>query len=285
MPRLPIPGSDNGAWGNILNDFLQTAHNTDGSIKPLPQSSTHVSPDTDSSAAALHHTLGTGANQAAAGNHSHALTSLSGYDNSTPPTARQVIAYNGTQYAPSSVEDLATYDVYPLSAYGFIAASAPPDAFTSSAGDGGGGYIRIVRIWVPAGRAINGLCVHVHQAGTYGGSGWNGGGIYDDSGSLVGSSADTPTLWDTAGWRDVNLTGAIPAQSSGRFVYAAILSNGYSGLQFLFAVTSNPAPIVGGHGVTNRRNIFEPGVSTLPASFNPASYGTAGGYLPPIGLY
>jgi hypothetical protein len=37
----------------------------------IPQSSSHDSPDTDSATTALHHTLGTGANQAAAGNHSH----------------------------------------------------------------------------------------------------------------------------------------------------------------------------------------------------------------------
>lgn len=33
MARLPIPGSDQGAWGAILNDFLATGHNSDGSIK------------------------------------------------------------------------------------------------------------------------------------------------------------------------------------------------------------------------------------------------------------
>lgn len=262
MPRLPTPGSDSGSWGEILNDFLQVSHNADGTTKSLPQSSTHDSPDTDSSTTALHHTLGTGANQAAAGNHTHALTSLSG-----------------------SVDDLAAYGVYPLSGYGFFTISAQPEAFDSSAGDGGGGYIRIVRMWVPANKVINGLCIHVFQAGTYGGSGWNGGGIYDDSGNLVQSTADIPTLWDTTGWRDANLTSAIPAQSSGRFVYAAVLSNGYTGLQFLFAVTSTPTPLIGGHGVTNRRNMFESGNSTLPASFNPATYGTAGGYLPAIGLY
>jgi hypothetical protein len=37
----------------------------------LAQSKTHASPDTDASSTALHHTLGTGANQAAAGNHTH----------------------------------------------------------------------------------------------------------------------------------------------------------------------------------------------------------------------
>ncbi len=33
MARLPTPGSDNGDWGDILNDFLKASHNTDGSLK------------------------------------------------------------------------------------------------------------------------------------------------------------------------------------------------------------------------------------------------------------
>jgi hypothetical protein len=33
MARLPTPGSDNGTWGTILNAFLQTEHNADGSLK------------------------------------------------------------------------------------------------------------------------------------------------------------------------------------------------------------------------------------------------------------
>ncbi len=33
MARLPIPGSDDGAWGNILNDFLSVEHSADGSLK------------------------------------------------------------------------------------------------------------------------------------------------------------------------------------------------------------------------------------------------------------
>lgn len=31
--RLPIPGQDNGTWGNILNGFLGVAHNADGSLQ------------------------------------------------------------------------------------------------------------------------------------------------------------------------------------------------------------------------------------------------------------
>lgn len=33
MPRLPRPGSDDGSWGSILNDFLSIEHNADGTLK------------------------------------------------------------------------------------------------------------------------------------------------------------------------------------------------------------------------------------------------------------
>lgn len=33
MSRLPSPGSDDGQWGTILNDFLSVEHNADGSLK------------------------------------------------------------------------------------------------------------------------------------------------------------------------------------------------------------------------------------------------------------
>jgi hypothetical protein len=32
-PRLPIPGSDGGTWGDILNEFLNVEHNADGTLK------------------------------------------------------------------------------------------------------------------------------------------------------------------------------------------------------------------------------------------------------------
>lgn len=38
MTRLPIPGKDDGQWGDILNDFLSQAHQSDGTLKPIDQS-------------------------------------------------------------------------------------------------------------------------------------------------------------------------------------------------------------------------------------------------------
>ena len=37
MPRLPNPGADSDAWGDLLNQFLQVAHRQDGSLKSTSQ--------------------------------------------------------------------------------------------------------------------------------------------------------------------------------------------------------------------------------------------------------
>lgn len=39
MARLPIPGSDDGQWGDVLNDFLNVSHNADGTLKTAVVSS------------------------------------------------------------------------------------------------------------------------------------------------------------------------------------------------------------------------------------------------------
>jgi hypothetical protein len=36
VARLPVPNSDEGAWGTILNDFLSIEHNSDGTLKKAP---------------------------------------------------------------------------------------------------------------------------------------------------------------------------------------------------------------------------------------------------------
>jgi acyl-CoA thioesterase I len=49
MARLPVPGSDNGQWGQILNDFLGVEHNSDGILKnvarPNDVSAKYTKPD------------------------------------------------------------------------------------------------------------------------------------------------------------------------------------------------------------------------------------------------
>lgn len=42
MARLPIPGSDENTWGDVLNDFLAVSHDTGGAIKPNAVSSSAI---------------------------------------------------------------------------------------------------------------------------------------------------------------------------------------------------------------------------------------------------
>ncbi len=35
MARLPIPGGDDGQWGEILNNYLRIEHNSDGTHKTI----------------------------------------------------------------------------------------------------------------------------------------------------------------------------------------------------------------------------------------------------------
>lgn len=45
MARLPTPGSDTGTWGDVLNDFLQQAHATDGALKADSVGTTQLQDD------------------------------------------------------------------------------------------------------------------------------------------------------------------------------------------------------------------------------------------------
>lgn len=46
MARLPIAGSDDGTWGNILNDFLSVSHDGDGTLKSSAVTNAGAASDT-----------------------------------------------------------------------------------------------------------------------------------------------------------------------------------------------------------------------------------------------
>jgi hypothetical protein len=45
--RLPNPGSDSGKWGDLLNNFLSVAHDTDGTLKNKNQANGYAGLDSD----------------------------------------------------------------------------------------------------------------------------------------------------------------------------------------------------------------------------------------------
>lgn len=50
MARLPTPGSDNGTWGVILNDFLDQVHESTGLLKANSVGTTQLSDNSVTSA-------------------------------------------------------------------------------------------------------------------------------------------------------------------------------------------------------------------------------------------
>ncbi len=88
--RLPIPGSDDGSWGVILNDFLSVEHNTDGTLK-------------QSGAISQATTLATNALTAA--NAANAISLQSRAISNAAPGGGQVLAYNqvSSQWEPATV--------------------------------------------------------------------------------------------------------------------------------------------------------------------------------------
>jgi len=138
MARLPIPGSDNNTWGTVLNDFLSQAHDSAGNLKAgsvsasqitdgtLPQAKVQnlqadlsaklnttargaangvASLDSSTLVPIAQLPTGTGSSQVALGSHTHAITSLSDYDNTTSPTNGQVITWStsAAKYQPADL--------------------------------------------------------------------------------------------------------------------------------------------------------------------------------------
>lgn len=70
--------NDNTVVEVVIPSGLSPSHAHDGvdGTNKLAQANTHESPDTDVATSSLHHTLGSGANQAAAGNHTHDLVKI-----------------------------------------------------------------------------------------------------------------------------------------------------------------------------------------------------------------
>jgi hypothetical protein len=81
MARLPIPGQDDGTWGDVLNDYLSTVHNTDGSLKSGAVDATAISTNTIATA------------------HLQDGAVTAGKLSATGPTSGQILSYDGTGLA------------------------------------------------------------------------------------------------------------------------------------------------------------------------------------------
>lgn len=97
MARLPTPGSDDGTWGGVLNEFLNVAHNSDGTLKTSAVSSS--SPTASTTTAGIVQLTG----DLGGTSTSPSVTRIRGHQvASTTPAANQVLKFNGTQWEPQA---------------------------------------------------------------------------------------------------------------------------------------------------------------------------------------
>ncbi|HKX72723.1 MAG TPA: hypothetical protein VJM32_01775 [Candidatus Saccharimonadales bacterium] len=260
MARLPIPGSDDGTWGDVLNDFLSVEHNTDGTLKPGGSLA-----DKADDASVLH----------LAG--SETVTGAKDFTGGLQSGGSAVVVTTDPR-----LTDQTGY--YPPQAYGFFAMSDIPSNCSASSFIGASDIV-FARVYVPAGNAITKVGAAMTGAGTLAAGGQNRFGVYDDTGVLLQTTPNNNSQWTTPGWKIATLSTPIAAQGTGRFVYVAAIVTGYSANpNFAFNNSGQEVVFYGGNGVTNRRHFYMQGQSALPASVNPASTGFNSSYLLLVGL-
>ncbi|QQG51186.1 MAG: hypothetical protein HZB75_01620 [Candidatus Saccharibacteria bacterium] len=274
MARLPIPGSDDGDWGEILNDFLSVEHAADGSLKSTGSLSEKMS--TSLVAAKGDLIVGTASEtpvRLPVGGDGDILTSSSA-------------SATGMIWAPSPPAP--SQSIYPLSAYGFVAASGNIEAFDAISTLGS----NMTRVFVPAGAAISVVGALLNTAAVMSGSGENSFAIYDDAGMFVAQTVSDDTLWTNEGWILKTLPSVVPAQSVDRFVNVGIAVNSASSPPYAMYATVGPTPppalggaFRGGYNRPNHRRAFYFGsMPSWPASLDLTTVGNDYGYLPLIVL-
>lgn len=270
MARLPVPGSDDGTWGSLLNDFLLVDHNTDGTLKA-----------SDTIAGAVRSSLADAKGDLLVASAADTLARLPVGSNGQILTADPTQT-TGIKWADATASPTDTNSAYPLSGYGFFAASENISACRDA---GALDQAWFVRVFIPAGKAINAIAGFSGGAGTVGAGGLNGFAVYTDSGTLVTSTPDDNTMWQASGWIIKVLGTPVAAQSSDRFVYIGIASRGYSSAPTIRYFTAPDAIINGGGYLVDKRRAFYDSISSWPASIDPQTYGNAaGGFLPLVTL-
>lgn len=244
MSRLPQPGSDEGTWGAILNDYLGVAHAADGTLKQ--------------------NSLIVGAQQASQKGQAN------GY---APLDSASTVPFTNLPTA------LTTAGYYPLAAYGFFTATTPIETVNAESTLLNGNFF--ARVFIPAGRAINAVAGIVAQVGTVGVGGANCFAVYDDTGTLVASTPADNNLWANLGWAIGEFSSPIPAQATDRFVYVTGIVAGYSSPPYIaYDNVSQQSLLYGGYNMPNHRRAFYGNNTTVMSSISPVTYGSDSNYLP-----
>jgi hypothetical protein len=248
MARLPVPGSDEGEWGQLLNDFLLQSHDSGGAIKA----------DAIDSASLQDNSV------------TNAKLSLSGGSDGNMLIKNASVANGFGWAAPANGQ------IYPIEeGYGFHSASVSPE--TTSGTSWFTGWQ--TRVWVPAYKTIAKAATFVTTAAT-GSATFAGFAVYSDDGqALLGQAVDT-SVFLTTGMPEVAFSSPIAAQPSGRFVRVLVTSDYSSAPECPFSLDGGPASGTIWNSGPAIRSAYFNAITSFPASFDPVTGATFSGWTP-----
>lgn len=173
---------------------------------------------------------------------------------------------------------------------GFVAWSGDPLYWMTKSGVGNGD-VSLIRMPIPAGKAINKVWIAVSTAGSYSANGVpNQLGVWDDTGALLSLTPDNPALYTSNGWRSGTLTTPIASSGTPRFCYVGFILGGMTGVQLFYPSSASlvgataEGNIINGGNETKRRAAYLTSQTSLPSSFTPSSVGTVTAYIPLVAI-
>lgn len=223
MARLPVPGSDDGTWGTLLNDYLSQSHNADGSLKAGSVDASVVGDGTISAAKLdtnLMNTL------------SRADSSVQQINGTSPDLSGNVTLSAASVGAAPTIHTHAINDITNLqaqltagiesnannlcAALGAIAWTVDPEVATYAATQAN---THLGAVYLAKNQMITSLAVPVTVAG----SGLTLGilAIYDANFNLVAQTSNSPAVFESTGWKTLALTSQYQVPTSGLYYLAS----------------------------------------------------------------
>lgn len=246
MARLPVAGSDDGVWGNILNTFLEVEHNGDGTLK----ASGSLAAKADDTAV-VHNT---GAETVAG-----VKTFSSSPIVPTPTTSTQIAN-------KSYVDNLATLGTPSDPAlFGLALWTIPLYSASLSYGPSAQTFVGVLTRSSVA-TTLTKLGTWIVTAGSGAGAGINGMALYSESGTLLAQTGDMTAAFQTTGYIEGTLASSYDITADTNY-YIFFLNN------------FSTAPVLATNGSTGtfptiRGHIASPVLfsqTSFPASFTPGS--------------